>query len=231
MEDLSYRTAISRKKLSAPMQFLQKQARLFDRMLDYGCGRGDDADKLGMKKYDPHYFPEFVGGGFEVVTCNYVLNVIENPHERGNVERRIIGKLVPGGDAYITVRNDKKLLNGKTSRGTWQGYVEPSKDWELIRENAKFRMYHYRKPLVLDPCPFCGSTNIRSGYMDSMVMGVECLNCLAAGSPWGYNRVIDRDGILLPEYQHLVGRGHGGHDDLDQWLLHRAQLDWNRRGE
>jgi len=227
MEDLSYRTAISRKTLSTPMRFLQGQARLFGRMLDYGCGKGDDADRLGMDKYDPHFFPEFKGGPYEVVTCNYVLNVRAEPEVRDDVEEKVIGLLVPGGDAYIAVRNDKKLLNGETSRGTWQGWVEPSNRWTLIKKSAQFRMYHHRKELVLEACPFCGSSNIRSGYMSAMTMGVECMDCFGRGPVWGYNSVIGDDGVLLDEYHHLVDSG--ADDKLDDWLLHRARLDWNRR--
>lgn len=223
MKDLSYRTAVARKKLSTPMKFLKSQGRLFDRMLDYGCGKGSDADEIGMDKYDPHFFPEFRGGPYEVVTCVYVLNVIENPLDRGNVERRVMGKLVPGGDAYIAVRNDKRHLNGFTSKGTWQGYVEPSDDWTLIKTTVQFRMYHYRAPLILDPCPFCGSQNIRDGYMDAMCMGVECMDCSARGPLFTNYDVTDGQGYTLPEYQHL------GLEELDQWLLHRAQLGWNRR--
>jgi hypothetical protein len=224
MEDKSWKTAISRKKLSGPMRYLKETGRLFANVLDYGCGKGFDADALGLDKYDPHFFPEFRGGGYEGVACVYVLHVIENPNDRSNVERRIMGKLVPGGDGYIAVRNDKKLLNGRTSRGTWQGDVEPSSDWQLIKTTAQFRMYHFRAPLVLEPCPFCDGTNIRSGHMSAMCMGVECMDCRAEGPLFNYRDITDDRGYTLPEYQHL------DLDGLDQWLLHRAQLAWNRRG-
>lgn len=159
MEDLSYKTAITRKKLSVPMKYLNDKGLIQGRVLDYGCGKGFDANELGMDKYDPKFFPEYPNPPYEVVTCIYVLNVESNPLERGNIERRIVSLLVPGGDAYIAVRNDKKNLNGKTSKGTWQGYVEPSDDWDLIKTTARFRMYHFRKPIELKPCPHCYREN------------------------------------------------------------------------
>jgi hypothetical protein len=228
---LSWKTAITRKALSAPMRYLKGQARLFGRMLDYGAGKGFDADALGMDKYDPKFFPVIVNQmikGYDVVTSNYVLNVIEDPKERKKVEDFIIWMLRPGGDAYIAVRNDKKNLNGTTSRGTWQGNVKPSKRWSLIKENSKLRIYHFRKQIKFKSCPFCGSTNIRSGYMCAMTMGVECMDCHSCGPNWSYDNVIGEDGILLKEYHHLVAGG-GVHDELDPWLQHRAELDWNAR--
>ena len=48
----SYKTAKSRQTLSVPMRYLRLC--LNGRLLDYGCGKGSDADALGMEKYDPH---------------------------------------------------------------------------------------------------------------------------------------------------------------------------------
>jgi len=153
MEDLSYKTAITRKKLSVPMKYLNDKGLIQGRVLDYGCGKGSDAQKLGMDKYDPHFFPKFRKnapiGGYDVVVCNYVLNVLENPHDRGNVERRVMSFTKPGGISFITVRNDKKFLKGRTSKGTWQGLVQPVEEgWELIKETTKYRIYMYCKPVL-----------------------------------------------------------------------------------
>ena len=57
-----------------------------DTHLDYGCGRGSDVEKmrsLGYKSsgYDPYYFPEEPQPA-DIVTMNYILNVIEDPKER-----------------------------------------------------------------------------------------------------------------------------------------------------
>lgn len=119
----SHLTAVSRQALSVPMRRLAS-AGLVDplrhRVLDYGCGRGGDADRVGMDKYDPYYFPEEPQGPYDVVVCIYVLNVIPSPRRRREVLSNIRGLLAPGGRAYVTVRRRIKRGEGWTSRGTWQ---------------------------------------------------------------------------------------------------------------
>jgi len=116
-------TAMTRKTPSAPMSRLAADDRIKGKALDYGCGKGYDADAYCMKKFDPHFYPVMPDGLFETITCNYVLNVIESRKERLRVLRDIQGRLVPGGKAFITVRNDKRALRGTTSKGTWQGHI------------------------------------------------------------------------------------------------------------
>lgn len=117
-------TAITRKKPSAPMQRLASSYLLLGRVLDYGSGKGFDADHFGIERFDPHYSPDMPEGLFETIVCNYVLNVIESPETRAVVLREILSKLTETGLAYITVRNDAKDLNGPTKRGTWQGLIK-----------------------------------------------------------------------------------------------------------
>ena len=74
----SHKTAITRTKMSAPVKFLKGQGLLQGRTLDYGCGKGFDADVLQCSKYDPHFSPELPKGKFDTIICNYVLNVIES---------------------------------------------------------------------------------------------------------------------------------------------------------
>ena len=119
----AHKTAIARKTVSVPMRGLFDKGRITGRALDYGSGRGFDAAHFGMECYDPHYSPLMPDGLFETVTCNYVLNVIESAEERLRVMRAIQNALAPNGTAYITVRNDKKALIGKTRTGTWQGLI------------------------------------------------------------------------------------------------------------
>lgn len=113
-------TAISRKAVSAPMRRLRDTNRLIGRMLDYGCGRGYDAAALDMEQFDPHYSPVIPVGQFDTITCNYVLNTIECLVTKRQVLRTIDSLLGCTGYAYITVRNDRKSLNGSTTIGTWQ---------------------------------------------------------------------------------------------------------------
>jgi hypothetical protein len=155
MANKAYLTAISRKKLSGPMQWLMNN-RLIPmcqegkRKLDYGCGRGTDAEQLDMMKYDPHYFPDtpLTPGFYYCVTCNYVLNVIPEKEERGKVLSALkeLGSNRVGS-VYVSVRNDKRSLNGWTTRDTWQGLIEDSElaeaGFEKIYTNSNFRMFRW----------------------------------------------------------------------------------------
>jgi 2-polyprenyl-3-methyl-5-hydroxy-6-metoxy-1,4-benzoquinol methylase len=135
----SHLTAIARKAPSKPMRYLDARGMLRGRGLDFGCGRGHDADAFGLERFDPHFAPQMPVGTFDTVVCNYVLNVIPSPDERDAIITVLSRLLAPGGIAYISVRNDRKSLNGWTSRGTWQGYVEL--DLPVETSNSNFTMY------------------------------------------------------------------------------------------
>ena len=120
---LAHKTAITRTKISAPAKWLLEAGLLQGRVLDYGCGKGKDAEVVGCAGYDPYYRPEKPIGTFDTIMCNFVLNVIESKDERREVLRDIICRLEDGGCAYITVRTDKKSLKGTTKTGTWQGLI------------------------------------------------------------------------------------------------------------
>ena len=84
-----HRTAISRNKLSVPMQALARHGFLNGdhSVFDYGCGRGDDLAILidagvQAKGWDPHYSVEKCLEESDIVNLGYVLNVIEDPDER-----------------------------------------------------------------------------------------------------------------------------------------------------
>jgi len=139
MSNKAHLTAIIRKKISKPAEYLLQKNLLDGRILDYGCGRGFDADSLGADKYDPHYFPTPPQGKYNLIYCNYVLNVIADPEERLKVIENIRSLLSSGGVAYISVRNDREKLNGNTKRGTWQGYVEL--DLPVEKKCANYVMY------------------------------------------------------------------------------------------
>lgn len=121
---MTHRTAITRKGLSAPVKVLKARGELLGRVLDFGCGHGQDADILGAEKYDPDGFPDYPKGLFDTILCTYVLNTIEYESEREDVVNRIMNLLADYGCAYYTVRTDKENLNGRTSAGTWQGLIK-----------------------------------------------------------------------------------------------------------
>jgi len=92
--------------------------------LDYGCGKGLDADHYLMCKYDPYYFSDELAiktRKYDVVTCNYVLNTI-SIEEANSVIEKIKALLNNNGIAYISVRRDLKK-EGYTKTGTYQRNV------------------------------------------------------------------------------------------------------------
>lgn len=123
MKDNTYKTATTRIEPSAPMRQLATDGLIVGRALDYGCGKGFDADYYKMAAYDPHFFATIPEGQFDTITCNYVLNVIEQPKLRVAVLQNIKRLLNAGGTAYITVRNDRRALRGITKTGSWQGFI------------------------------------------------------------------------------------------------------------
>jgi hypothetical protein len=139
IEGNSHKTAMSRNKPSAPMVRLKGSGRLVGNMLDYGCGKGYDASHFGMDSYDPYYQPVMPLGTFDTITCNFVLNVIESPEAREAVIADIRSRLSRDGRAYITVRTDKKRLNGYTSTGSWQGLIVL--DMPIVSRGSGFVTY------------------------------------------------------------------------------------------
>ena len=90
-----HKTAIRRTQLSRPVRRAIEDGLVpvGCRVLDYGCGRGDDARRLKGRGYsvlawDPVHRPQGEVGAAEVVNLGYVVNVIEKPKERDEVLRR-----------------------------------------------------------------------------------------------------------------------------------------------
>jgi len=104
-------------------------------VLDYGCGRGQDAMRFGFKKYDPNWFPDSpwdpvrIEGKYDFIFCIYVLDVILTPEKRHEVVNDIRRLLKPGGQAYIINRCDDyaSMKDGRVARKT----VDSS--WDLAR--------------------------------------------------------------------------------------------------
>lgn len=141
----SHLTAMSRKSVSAPMRYLANNKLIKGKSLDFGCGRGLDADTFGMAKYDPYYFKcdDFAPSEFDTITCNFVLNTIPDASERQKVLDTIEHWLAPCGNAFISIRSDKKDLKGITKRGTYQGYHPPA--LPLLHKGSGYEIYHLKK--------------------------------------------------------------------------------------
>ena|ERR1035437_4440765 len=124
----SHLTAIIRNKVSRPMRELA--SKIIGPALDYGCGRGFDADHFNMDKYDPHYFPEVKAKKYKTITCNYVLNVVDLK-TAADIIIKVRKLLRKNGTAYFTVRRDS-FKEGFNSKGTFQRFVTLS--WPIVKE-------------------------------------------------------------------------------------------------
>jgi len=157
----SFKTAISRSNLSRP-------ARLFKsyfegKVLDCGCGKGSDADILGIAKYDPHYFPKKPKIQYDTVLLIYVLNTTPYPSD---VLKQVIPFVKRGGLLMVATRsipevkrNAKKSdwkVHGRgwlTSKGTFQRGLSHQElvgllKWEdiLLQGTKEFSYVIARKP-------------------------------------------------------------------------------------
>ena len=150
----SYKTAIHRTTPSAPLRWLDSQ-RVFDSIdsiLDFGCGHGRDvlylreAGKMvhGYDKYiKPWRTKSFLK--YDIVLCTYVLNTIPDEIERQEIIQECRNYLVDNGRLLVTIRADKKVLQGYTTKGTWQGYVG---EWcqnlglKLLHKTSGWEIYH-----------------------------------------------------------------------------------------
>ena len=131
--DRSYITARQRIKPGPILRWLDENDLLNGRMLDYGCGRGLEADYYDMHKYDPYYYPIQPVGKFDVIVCNYVLCVVPQEQEE-NILIYLSNKLKSNGTAFISVRRDIPKNYNKLTR-----YVEL--DLPIVKETSSFCIY------------------------------------------------------------------------------------------
>jgi hypothetical protein len=141
MNNAAHKTAIRRKAPSVPMRWLHCNNKLQGRALDYGCGRGYDADHYKLDKYDPHYYCMEPTGEYDTVVCNYVLNVVHKD-EQIDIMHKIKNLLTQDGKAYLTVRRDIKE-DGYTSKGTYQETVRLN--LPVVRETSTYCIYEMRR--------------------------------------------------------------------------------------
>lgn len=146
----SYKTALTRKALTAPVRELITKGHMIlsddTKYLDYGCGKALDADLLGGEKYDVYFYPDktpLTNNTYNYITCTYVLNTIEDLKIRENILNSILNLLLNAGVAFITVRNDIKKLNGLTSINTWQGHIDLP--YEIVQRTSSYITYKMEK--------------------------------------------------------------------------------------
>ncbi|BAY99088.1 HIT family protein [Tolypothrix tenuis PCC 7101] len=161
----SHLTAIERTSLSFPAQYLLNQNLLQGKILDFGCGLGNDVKILREKGcditgYDPYYFSQYPQGQFDTIICFYVLNVLFS-EEQASVLMEVAHLLKPGGKAYYAVRRDIK------KEGFREHYVHKKPTYQCIvklpfhsiylddsREFYEYRHYNHQRNSS-NNCLFC----------------------------------------------------------------------------
>lgn len=142
----SHLTAISRRSLPVPIQWLLSHGMIHGHVLDYGCGKCkllNDTVLLrnpGIKSvvsYDPYHVPNALNESgiqlFDVVLNTYVLCTLPDQMEAA-VLKGVQNHLLPNGVAFITVRNDEPQSGwGESSKGTFQRQVFMPYLYELRR--------------------------------------------------------------------------------------------------
>lgn len=144
-----HKTAIPRRDLSQPMQLAVSHGVLApgSDVFDYGCGLGDDVAALAAVGYeafgwDPHHAPDGPRRPADVVNLGFVLNVVEDRHERAEtlraawsfVRRAIVVAVMVLGKADLTAL--RPYRDGHlTSRGTFQKYFGQQELRDFIEES------------------------------------------------------------------------------------------------
>jgi hypothetical protein len=155
----SAKTAIARKRVSAPLQWLLDNDLIKGHACNWGEGKAK-VDTLAMDGrtgyaigYDPNtdawYLPQ--GSKFDTIYVGYVLNTLDTL-ESTRCVAHVRDHLAPGGTAYFAVRFDE--VNGTpyedgviTKRGTFQtnvyrlfkdsgGFIHKTSNWGIFKETA-----------------------------------------------------------------------------------------------
>ena len=132
-------TAQERKYISFPAQVMLKQNLLVGKILDFGCGLGNDVKLLQQKGfdvtgYDPYYFPEYPPGKFDTILCFYVLNVLFKQPQI-EVLMQVSQLLNSEGKAYYAVRR------GLKREGFREHYIHKKPTYQCL-VNLPFKSIH-----------------------------------------------------------------------------------------
>jgi len=165
----SHLTAIERISLSFPAKFLLDKNLLKGKILDFGCGFGNDVKFLQKKGfeitgYDPYHLPQYPNDKFDTIICFYVLNVLFS-QEQANVLMEVSHLLKPGGKAYYAVRRDLKKEGFREhyihKKPTYQSIVKlPFKSIHLDEycEIYEYIPYNHQRNSS-NKCIFCNPRN------------------------------------------------------------------------
>ena len=114
--------APARDKLSKTSRVLIDNELIQGRVLDYGCGKGFDADSQGWSAYDPHYRQTYPTGQFNTIIVNHVANILTS-RSRTELYSSVNELLADGGIAYISVARNIPKRGKAGVRRRLQNYV------------------------------------------------------------------------------------------------------------
>jgi len=125
--DDDYGGATSLQRGSAPMRYWNEKKLLEGMVLDYGCGN----EVHEFAKYDMVTYPEVdvLKAQYDVVMCNYVLNVQPSDHLIDLIISNLRGLTIDGGKVLIAVVTDK-AMSGKPACGKRDAI--PPAEWNTI---------------------------------------------------------------------------------------------------
>jgi len=165
----SHLTAKERNKISFPMNWLKRSPLLKGEILDFGCGHGTDvlllkSDNYNIIGYDKYYQDKLPNKKFDIITCIYVLNVLE-PIEQTDVIMTISELLKPNGKAFFAVRRDIKYEGFRKhyihKKQTFQTNVKLP--FKSIFKNKYCEIYEYQHYNITSNkelgCIFCNPKN------------------------------------------------------------------------
>lgn len=150
---------------SLPLRMLLSSGLITGRVLDFGCGLGQDVQFLRSQGidatgYDPYYAPEIPVGKFDTILCLYVLNVLL-PEEQAHVLMAVSEFLKESGHAYFAVRRDIAKdgfrVHVKHHTQVYQCTVRLPYESKFRTEHSEIYEYrHYNQQVHLDhQCRFC----------------------------------------------------------------------------
>jgi diadenosine tetraphosphate (Ap4A) HIT family hydrolase len=196
----SHLTVKDRKKMSLPTTVLIEQNKLHGKILDFGCGLGKDVDLLrnmgfDITGYDPYYFKDTPSEKYDIIICNYVLNILLQ-EEQASVLMSVSELIKPNGRAYFTVRRDIKrngfIYNPKHKVKTYQcNVILP---FESIFRTTNCEIYEYQQYTSL---------NIGKEAVESFLPGNEIVKLISESatsfSVFKNNSEVKGHSIVIPK--------------------------------
>jgi len=171
------KTAIQRTKPSSPLMFCINEFNLNDRILDFGCGRGEDVRFLRSQGFnafgfDPYHDTEesffssvIIMDECSIVLATYVLNTIDSLEKRKNILQLAWESLLPQGRMFVSCRNLKAI----------EKEAEKNK-WEIFNDGFLTRAGTFQKGFDKESFIECSSvlncSDVEFIQMPKFIMGV-----------------------------------------------------------